>query len=255
MGKLLNNKKLYVSSEKKITINNLTIDGAKAGAAVGKVGKNSTVAMDAPEIIINGANCKNTLSCYNIFEQPYSKSSRKINKLVVKNAIIDATNVTHNIVSVYCFEDGANITFSNCEFKLNSNNNPIRFDNLVGAQNLNIVFDNCKWEYIEDASLAGNANYLALILLQVGTAADYEKALFNTWNIEVKNCQYMNTDIEPDLFENYRSLTTMEQTGTVNDGKAILYYYTNELVDPDIKPELFPTVKIVKGSVKKVYNA
>lgn len=68
MGKLLDNKKLYVESPKTIYINDLTINGEKPRSAVGRVGKNSVVLFESNALVINGATLDTALNCYNVFE-------------------------------------------------------------------------------------------------------------------------------------------------------------------------------------------
>lgn len=258
MTKLLNNKKMYLSSRERVKLVNIQIDGEKARAAQGKVGKNATIQIEAPEVIINGAIATSTLSCWNLFEQTYSATTDKVKKLVIKNCNFDMLHISHNIASFYTFADNAEISFVNCTLtNLAPNVNPIRLDNLAGAKNVKVTFDNCTWSYdpaAPESAYVEDKQYLSLVLLQASGNAVNTNA-YGSWYITVKDCKFGDEAITIDTFENYRSLTTIDQEGKVGDGKAVLYVYQNALYDCNEKAEYFPQVIIQNGSAKKIYKA
>lgn len=175
MAKLLNDKKLKVSSPKKVTLNNLQLGGTKTKEVLG----NATVLFKANELIIKNATAED-LSCYNIFEHRWAVAEPKLHKVELVNCTFNSTGIAHNIVSIYCFEDNATITFKNCKFlNLNTNCNPIRLDNLAEAKNILITFDNCEWNY---SNVGGdNIGWLALVLLQPGDKAMWNKNIMADW--------------------------------------------------------------------------
>lgn len=254
MGKLLNNKKLNVTSPKKVMINNLEIGGNKVKG--GELG-NSTVRFSANELIVKNANVKDLEYCYNIFEHAYSVETRALKNVVFDGCKFNSANIKHNVLSIYCFENNATITFRNCEFiDLDSNCNPVRFDNLKEAHNIVVTFDNCKWRY---ASVDGNATWLALVLLQPDAASLYQLPIMADWKVIVKNCEYAGNLIKPEDFEDYAHLTTKYQTNDMDVTKAnsILYYYNKRLADPTVDEDkkFFPVVKIVAGNAAKEFKA
>lgn len=167
------------------------------------------------------------------------------------NCIFNSNKIIHNILNVYCFENNATVTFNNCKFlNLNSNCNPIRFDNITNANNILITFNLCKWSY---HSIDNNIGWLALILLQPGN--NFNDPIMSNWKIIIKDCMYNSNSITIETFSNYEKLTTKYQTNLEN-ANSILYYYTNRLLDPSNENDkkYFPSVKIINGENSKIYS-
>ena len=253
MGKLLNEKKLYVSSPKKVTINNIEISGAKPRQQVGKVGRNSTILFDTTELVINGATLKNDLSCYNVIEQSYGAAAKQLKNVIVKDLVLNAQS-TNNIVSMYNFANGANITFKNCVFELCDGSNALRVDNLSDCHNVLITFDNCTWQF-KSTSTYGK-DWDALMIMQDSKHSTAPQ--FNDWKIVIKNCVFGEEAITPHSFDAYADFVITNEDDKA--GKAILYMYQSfnggeKWWKPSENPEVFPIVKIIAGNSNKEFKA
>jgi len=252
MGKLLSNKKLYVSSPKKVILNNIEIGGEKPRAQVGKVGRNATVLFDSTELIINKAALKNDLKCYNVFEQSYG-TNKALKRVMVEGLKLNAQS-TNNIVSMYTFADNAEIIFRNCEFVLCDGSNALRIDNIFDCHNVVITFDNCKWSF--QSTAAYGKDWDALMIFQDSVHLDTPH--FADWKLVVKNCKFGEEAITPNSFTEYTDFVITNEES--KNGKALLYMYTARTGEevwwkPAENPELFPVVKIVAGNVAKEFKA
>ena len=259
MENLSGNLKMYVESDVQININNLTISGEKKREIQNLVGKNATIMHNAPIIMINGAECtkEGLISAYNLFEQPWSSSSKSITKFVAKNCKLNTSKAVHNIFNLYKFEEGATVEFDNCEFVLNPMGNVVRFDNLTDVKSVLIVFNNCKWNYDPEASEQDYINAKKwLSLMGFENAMIKNKAVFGNWKVVVNNCGYNGEPIKPE-YGSYLEMTTENQEGKHSEGSAIMWVYDDGtgFMNPEKNPEYFPQVTVINGQNKKIYRA
>lgn len=246
-------RKLRLESPVKVTINDLTITGAKKREGTFK---NATVLIDAPEVVIK--NVKESVGqCYNLIEQNGS-TKYPLTRLLVENCEFDHPASSNNIFSFYKFAEGAKITFKNCKFTINNfEGNIMRLDNMELVDHVSIIFDNCTWIYTERTTDKAN-KCTAALLFQYGwngKSTEYAKK-FGNWTVEFNNCKYGDTEIKPSLFKDYESLTTDIQTAemTVSDTYQLLYVYSDGQYTCKDNADVYPIVKIVYGIDAKTFK-
>lgn len=253
---LKESRKLHLESPVKVTINDLTITGAKKREGSFK---NATVFISGPEIAIKNAKTTEELTqCYNLFEQDGS-TKYPLTRLLVEDCTFAHPVSSNNIFSFYKFAEGAKVTFKNCKFIINNSvANIMRLDNNQDVKNVNIAFENCEWKFTtKDANLTKQT---AVLIFQYGWNKDESGELikrFSTWSVEFNNCKYGETEIKPSLFKDYESLTTDVQTAemTIDETYQLLYVYGNNQYTVKDNADAYPIVKIVYGSDAKTFRA
>lgn len=201
-------KKMYLTGGKSIYVSDLIVSGNKPRTVQGNVGKNSTIAVNSPKVTIKNCDASAVEGMYNLIEQPYSASDNifPVSEVNISGLKI-GTKPTHNAINFYKLSEGAKIVVKDSEFSLNDNSNAIRFDNLTLAENVEITFENCTWEYEtfygeKGKFTAGNLPWLALILFENAASSSLGKPIMGSWKINIINCKYGETEISPENIEN-----------------------------------------------------
>lgn len=156
-----------------------------------------------------------------------------------KTIIIDGLEITeklsNNGISIFSFEDNADVVIKNCHFTEVSN--PIRISNATYAKNVNITITDCtfdKWE-------SGTPAYAGLVLLQDYTSKTKEEALekkpFATFTITIDNVTGPYGKID-------KASTIEEICGSGIVDKQLVYVYADKAGLIPYDEDTFPTIII-----------
>lgn len=156
-----------------------------------------------------------------------------------KTIIIDGLEITeklsNNGISIFSFEDNADVVIKNCHFTEVSN--PIRISNATYAKNVNITVKDCtfdKWE-------SGTPAYAGLVLLQDYTSKTKEEALgkkpFATFTITIDNVTGPYGKID-------KASTIEEICGSGIVDKQLVYVYADKAGLIPYDKDTFPTIII-----------
>lgn len=168
---LIGNKDVVVSKKMTIPANDVTIKNMKISNANTVKDNNKESTIDATGskftldsctwetagdtrtgIYVNGSeitirNCTfdgtTDGKLYNLVEPHYGKSE-PIKKMVVENCVFKPTASSNNFISLYDFEEGAEVEFNNCVFNPNGLSNPLRISSISGHK-ATITFNNCRY--------------------------------------------------------------------------------------------------------------
>lgn len=217
--KLSGQKKLNLESGKSIHLKNLVVSGNKPRVAVGKVQKNSTIAVNSEKLVISDIDASEIEGAYNLFEQPYSLKSTPLKEVLVKN-VKSSQKITHNIFNFYVLQDGATITFEDCDFQLSSSSNAVRMDNMTGCKGVTIEFKNCNWSYEGNTIKEGDVIWFSPILFETAQKNFYGQPIMGkeySWKVIFSGCTYNGVSLKnnynlysnSNTVENYISLISV----------------------------------------------
>lgn len=174
------------SGESKFTMTNCsyTASGLKDG--------NAYMPIKASDVELTNNNFDLNNSVYNFFEQNYSADD-KIKSLKISDNKFDCNGITHNVINLYAFEDGANIDLTNNEFINDDFNSsqPFRFSNINKAKNVSIDVSNTK---ITTYTLGSNDAYNTMILFQDDSTDGSQN--MSTFTVTAKNISYVELGTE-----------------------------------------------------------
>ncbi|MCQ2596831.1 MAG: fibronectin type III domain-containing protein [Treponema sp.] len=202
-------------------------------------GSNAAILTNKSNIVITNVSLKGSDSkpAYNVFEQPCSTSAEKIKSVEITDLNVTGTNITHNFLNFYNFEDNAEITVKNSNFDIKSDNNILRLSNLSYAENVTVKFENIDWKY--DETNAGNGEWAAVVLYQStsNSIAGIHKEIeaLKTWNFVFENCRYNGEVISENPFSmnsfNKLKLFYLFDEVILKNGKATVG--SNSYLEPD----------------------
>lgn len=159
-------------------------------------GNNAYVTTNAKETYISDTTIENSPNVYNVFEQ--SQNAQACGEF--QAAYVEVKDpIAHNVFNIYNFEDGANVTISNCKFNLNvANSNVMRAANYKNAENVTINFENIEWTYENAGYTDADKAWAGLMLFQpastdVSLKGDVSK--LKTWTINIKGCKYHGVEV------------------------------------------------------------
>ena len=179
--------------------------------------------------VVEVKDCTFGQSGYNVLEIGLKKGYAP-KHIIEENSDFKGDNI-NNGISIYGWQDGANIILRNCTFGKLSN--PVRISNKLN-NTCNIVFENVTVEQWEEGDYAG------FILMQDYTSATEEEAIANNLfantkiNITFKNVRYPNGD-----------LIMPENVGDVCSGgnlPQVAYVYRNQGGLIAYREDVYPTM-------------
>ncbi|MCQ2585003.1 MAG: fibronectin type III domain-containing protein [Treponema sp.] len=223
---VINGKKVYTPSETEnigqktedsISIKNISATVPSLGPNI-----NAAVLTNKENIIIDNVSVTGSAEApaYNVFEQSCSTSVDKIKNVTVTNLDIDGSNITHNFLNFYNFEDNATITVKDSKFDIMADNAILRLSNLSYAKNVTVTFENIDWKY--DESVEGAEDWATIVFYQststtVPTVKEEIEAL-KTWNFNFENCRYngqLVTEAEASGFKKLMLLYVITTKGRI----------------------------------------
>jgi hypothetical protein len=166
--------------------NLVTVDADNGPARDG----NAYLKLNAQDVTLKNVTINESEVPYNYFEQT---TKTPLETLTIENLTAIGTLKNHNFVSLYNLADGATITFRNCDLSFTSENALVRFANYLNADNVNVVFENCKWVFSQEIA-ESDYQYCGLMILQPAST-DVAKngadlSHYKTWHFTFRDCYY-----------------------------------------------------------------
>jgi hypothetical protein len=140
-GIALSNDNVASGNIVKFSGENLTLDGCTLDGNA-DITTRTPIYGDATTYTISNCTFSGAGKYYNTIE---TNMKTAVKKVVIKDCVFMSAAATNNFVSLYKFEDGAEVTFENCVFHCATDSNAVRISNLTSAKNVTINFLNCRY--------------------------------------------------------------------------------------------------------------
>jgi len=187
VGGNANNGDIKAIASDKLTIDGMTVNGDKGAS-------NGRILISSENVVLKNVEIESGSTAYNIFESSQSTAASEYftSNYEVSNLTVDNTELNHNIVNIYTFNDDAVVTIKDSYFNLDADkSNVLRLSNYTNATGVTVNFENVEWTY-ENAPVSDWA-WAGLIIYQpsaTDAALNGDTSKLATWKFNFKNCKY-----------------------------------------------------------------